>query len=145
MAKKKIVEFELELEAFLLGIATYERIYKTAWKFNHLLDLDFERLSDHEVVDMKKQSSKSFIVYSYWEADNELQYFLIENKHYGGVLIPELKQFDYILMIEGDLFEKHKKILTDKIRKAVFIQTILEVDISKLKFKENLLIDGIHI
>ncbi len=77
--------------------------------------------------------------YLFVDEENHTTYYLIANKDENIFLLPELKTFDYILIIKGavDFFEEEQ--LKDAIKKISEVQIIYPIDVEKLKSKSHLI------
>jgi len=54
-------------------------------------------------------------------------------------LIPELKNLDYFLLVQDETEQLDLSNFMEKLSKNSLVQSIVRIDISKLKSKENLL------
>ena len=79
-----------------------------------------------------------FTQFTFIDEENHTTYTLIGNRDESLLLIPELKNFDYLLLIKGaiDFFEEET--LKDNIKTIPIVQIIFEVETEKLKSKHNL-------
>ncbi|MBX2845116.1 MAG: IPExxxVDY family protein [Saprospiraceae bacterium] len=137
--------FKLKLEdtheqiAFALVCA--EKEYRICWEINTILQLQLERVKDHEIKN--KQGEKSqFSLFKYINEDDLLDYFLLRNKTGGNILIPEFKLADYILIIEGEIWQVDVDKLKNELLTINSIQTVLTINSNQLKSKQNLIIDA---
>lgn len=79
-----------------------------------------------------------FTQFTFIDEENHTTYTLIGNRDESQLLIPELKNFDYLLLIKGaiDFFEEET--LKENIKTIPIVQIIFEVETEKLKSKHNL-------
>lgn len=79
-----------------------------------------------------------FAQFTFIDEENHITYTLIGNRDESQLLIPELKNFDYLLLIKGaiDFFEEET--LKEDIKTIPTVQIIFEVETEKLKSKHNL-------
>lgn len=54
-------------------------------------------------------------------------------------LIPELRYVDYFLLIQDHTFQLSIHTFANQLVKNIFVQNVIQLDIAKLKSKENLL------
>lgn len=155
----EIDEFE-DSNFTLISVHTSLLDYKLAYLLNKNLNTCFKRLKDPLVVEDKTQNA----IFSAFKYDDEAQFvswYLIENKYHGvsniaienglfgtinetvnrtSYLIPEKKQTDFLVKIEGDFdpYLVHKTI--QSINKMEQVMTSYEIDIATLKSKDFLII-----
>lgn len=95
-----------------------------------------------EDIELEFIDNNIFISNFSFETGNSI-FRLIKNKNLVGdslvYLLPEMKEFDYLIMLEGqgDSFLAEEIINTLKTQSD--IQYITQVDVTKLKSKENLI------
>ena len=65
---------------------------------------------------------------------------LIQNKNAGNILIPELKNFDFLFLLNGEEEYFEEKEFTDLLAKIPGVQSAIQMDVNTLKSKHNLLI-----
>jgi len=107
------LDFEIDFEFELIGIASALPGYKVAWHLNRALEISMYRVDDH-VIDIKEVSkngelsfeensfaSRRYSRYSYELPHEDLHYKLISFKSQGQLLSNEIKGYDYVLKIES--------------------------------------------
>jgi hypothetical protein len=93
---------------------------------------------DHEVW-LSKNQSLFFTKYSYISSIEETEFYLLGNKGInGGVLIPEARATDFFLLVRGFIDEEDFLFLMNAINQIEEVLVATEIDIEKLKSKENL-------
>ena len=135
---KLIVDYDYDFS--LIGMISPVREFKIAWLLNQVLKI---HLVKNEDIELEFIDNNIFISnFSHTTGSSILR--LIKNKTLIGenqmiYLLPEMKEFDYLIMIsgEGDSFDPDKLVETVKDIKGVQYATL--VDITKLKSKENLI------
>lgn len=135
---KLLVQYEYDFELF--GISSTARDYKLAWLLNQALNIHIVKVEDLE-IDYHNQDK---VITSHFLFETEYTSLrLIRNKSFGEdkkpLLIPELPNFDYFVLIQdqGHVFNIPK--ILDRLRKLELIQYIQPIEIDKLKSKENLI------
>lgn len=141
MKKLKLTN-DIQYDFSLIGITCTLKEFRLAWKLNKLLEIQLNKEKDIEIEFLKNQN---LVISNYvFETENS-QIRLLKNRStddfttQSAYLLPELKEFDYFIMIKG--FED--TISLDTLKKR--IATIPEVhysktfDIDNLKSKENLI------
>lgn len=135
--KKFELEVEYQYDFLLYGIVSIEKSHRLVWYINHIYPYQFLRMDDYG-LDLNGKSL-SFSRYLFTDEENHLTYCLLANKDDNNYLIPELKNFDYLVTVKGalDFFDEEgfKNALNEL--SAIQLAYVLEAD--KLKSKENLL------
>lgn len=137
--KKNKLEIEYEFDFTLYALSCAEREYKLAWYLNEFLKVNFKKEEDiiFEFVNNSKMWVSNYIFeveYGIWT--------LLNNKAVESInttkpfLIPELKDFNFLLKLEGTFDEA---VIEDVLRKIPIIMLHKRVNINELKTKENLL------
>ena len=121
----------------LYGIVSQEKPHRLAWLLNKIHPYKFVRIDDYELeINSKPNAFAQFI---FDDEENHTQHVILSNKDESSFLIPELRNFDYLLLIKGaiDFFEDET--LKNNIKTIPSIQIIFEVETDKLKSKQNLI------
>lgn len=154
----EIDEFE-DLSYTLISVHTGVEDYKLAYLLNTKLGAFF--IKSRDCLDIERGGQKAaFSVFNYEDEKQFSNWHLISNKYHGksstpienglfgtinqtvnktSYLIPEKKQTDYLIKIEGDFdsFQVHEIIKSIKEIKQVV--TSYEIDITTLKSKDFLI------
>lgn len=135
---KIILKYELDLDFILIAVTSSLRDYQLCFHINRSTGLDFSKKEDHEVW-INNNTSHFFTKYSYISSTEETEFYLIGNKGFdGGLLIPEMKLTDYFILIKEFIDEEDLRILLEGINRIEGIVVATEIDVEKLKSKENL-------
>lgn len=135
---KIILKYELDLDFILIAVTCPLRDYQLCFHINRATGIDLAKRVDHEVW-INNNTSYYFTKYSYISSTEETEFYLIGNKGFdGGFLLPEMKVADYFILIKEFIDEEDLKILLDSINKIGEIVVATEIDVEKLKSKENL-------
>ena len=140
--KKRRLEAEVEYDFALYGILSALKEYKLAWHLNSELNIQLDKEKDIEIDFLKSQN----LVISNFLYETEHSIIrLLKNKSVdqfeenSAFLIPELKRFDYLVLVQGfeDTFSsKQLKAIFTSIPNVQFVQTFIPSD---LKSRENLI------
>ena len=136
---KLIVEHLYEFE--LLGFVAPVKDYKIAWIVNTCLDLKLAKIEDYE-LEFINGSKLCVSQYKFEKENGFIQ--LLKNKSFihdtnSLYLIPELKIFDYFLLVQDFTSEVDINDYIDRLSSNALIQNVVKLDIDKIKSKENLL------
>jgi len=139
--KKAKLQIEPTFDFELLGIVSPIREYRMAWLVNQELELNLVKVDDLELEFLNSEKLES------------AQYFLslphgfiqlLKNKALNSAqqlayLVPELKNLDYFLLVQDETEQLDLSNFMEKLSRNPLVQSIVRIDISKLKSKENLL------
>lgn len=140
MKKTKLfVEHQYDFD--LLGLVATVKDYKMAWLINNSLGTKLVKTEDFE-LDLMNQATLKISKYFQEKEHGFIQ--LLKNRSYAEgsnshYLIPELKVMDYFLLLQDYTFEMDLNYYIENLSKNQFIQSVVKLDISKLKSKDNLL------
>ncbi len=137
MAPKKKLLVQSDFDFFLFGISCGEKPYRLCWALNNQLRATFSKTKDMEVHEKNQAEQSKFPVFSFRDEEMFTDYRVIINKTENRFLVPEYKQADYLLMIQGSIPFSEKNNILKKVKEVTFIQTAFEIDPKKIKSKEN--------
>ncbi len=140
--KKQKLEAEIDYDFSLLGIISANRDYKLAWLINNLMGIQLDKSTDIEFNFLKSQD---LVISNYSYATENSSIQLLKNKSVDAAdgnaafLIPELKRFDYLILVRG--FEDTFSIqgLKTKLLGIPNVQYAQVFPVESLKSKENLI------
>lgn len=138
MARLKL-EIEYDYEFFLLGISSHAKDYRLCWAINNALTIDMRQDKELLISLRKDEAPSAFSLYFYNDVDNFKYYFLVSNKSSSGILIPELKQMDYFLLIRNNLNPDEKQKIATTVKNINLVLATLQIDPGGLKSKQNLI------
>ncbi len=139
--KKSKLHVETTFDFDLLGLVAPLKDYKMAWLINHSLGLNLKKTGDYQMEFLRQPD----LIISQFILEKEHGYVqLLRNKSYpvGGhsrYLVPELRSMDYFLVCQDFTYEVDLNTYIDCLSGVSGIQSIVKIDINKLKSKENLL------
>ncbi|MGB0521548.1 MAG: IPExxxVDY family protein [Flammeovirgaceae bacterium] len=140
MALKLDITYEFNFD--LIGIVCPERSFKLAWQLNQLLGIDLTRQEDIELAYLEGSILK--IANFQYHTENDM-YQLLKNKAHWSLhstkpfLLPELKEYDYFLMIDNVTQMIDVERIKDSLSQLTMIQYCLSIDLEQVKDRENLL------
>lgn len=137
MTPKKKLSVHNDFDFFLFGISCGEKPYRLCWALNNQLRATFAKSKDMEVQEKTQTELSKFPVFSFRDEEMFTDYRVIINKTDNKFLVPEYKQADYLLMIQGSIPFSEKSVILKKVKEVAFIQTAFEIDPKKIKSKEN--------
>ena len=151
----QLLTFDLEEDDYsLVGIHSTEEDYRLAFLLNQHLNT---KLTRYKINLDFKDSDAEFPLFEFKDENSYINYYLINNKHkqfvhnqenaglFGGnystisYLIPEKKNIDFFLKIEGCYRESFIKNLINKLNALNQIITSYSIEITTLKSKDHLI------
>ena len=136
MAKKKLL-VENDYDFFLFGICCHEKAYRLCFALNNKLKTAFSKSKDMEVQEKNQKAQLKFPVFSFRNEEMFTDYRIIINKIENKFLVPEFKEADYLLMVQGSMPYSDKSLILKKIKEIAFVQTAFDIEPKKIKSKEN--------
>ncbi|MFN8260316.1 MAG: IPExxxVDY family protein [Chitinophagales bacterium] len=138
MAKKQFIDVAFDF--IIWGINSNIEDYRLCIFLNQHLKWNFKRVHDIEFYSPQIKAVKHFNAYKYKNDADLYTVELIQNKNSGNILIPELKNIDFIFLLNGEEEYFDKETFTDALSKIAGVQSVLPIDVNSLKSKHNLLI-----
>ena len=131
-----IIDFEL------FGLVCNKKEYKLAWHLNNALDISLKKQEDIKI----EYADNTAILISNFAFETDYLFFeLLQNKLIGSgnlknqLLMPELKQFDYLLKFKDETDEITSESVNTIIKDIPIIEYAMRLNFETLKSKENLL------
>jgi hypothetical protein len=142
MARKFLRDTDSEPVFYtLIGISCHLKDYRLSYLLNKKLEAVFSKQQDLVITLQDKTEPATFSFYHFQDDEQFNVYLLIANRSEEYVLLPEFRQLDFLLMVEGE-FKKSRK---DQLLKAVSsIPNVLkahEINITTIRNYRNLLSD----
>mgnify|MGYP006928171136 CR=1 FL=1 len=131
------LDAEYDYDFLLLAISCYEKDYRMCWLINKALGIEMSREEDLEKKQREEESFHS--VFSASVDDDTIQFTLIRNRTEHGVLLPELRQVDYLLRIDGSM--ETASDIAECLRAIPQVVGVYEVDPMELNDKAHLVIE----
>lgn len=136
---KYTLEDDYDYDFRLVGISCHAKDYRLCWCLNRFLNLGFIKdNNDLEIVGDGLFEGSKHSMFSYYDEEDQNEYFLIANRDSQGFLLPEQKQADFVLLIKESL-PLDLDGFVKELRSLDLILTSFEIDVEKLKSKENLI------
>ena len=127
-----------EADYCLFAIASSVRDYRLCWHLNKALRINMAREDDIDMLYKQKGRQAQFSCFIFDDFDNQLVYALLQNRSAGRHLLPELKQFDFLLKIEGLLLYNEEANTQQQLKSIPVIQMALKQPADTLKNPQNL-------
>lgn len=139
--KKAKLFIEPTFDFNLLGIVSPVKDYKLAWLINRTLQINLTR-SEDLLIEFLSNPNLEISQFFLSLPHGFIQ--LLKNKSLNSsqqlaYLIPELRNMDYFLLIQDETGQIDLEVYLKKLADNPSIQSVVKLDVSKLKSKENLL------
>jgi len=135
---KITLKYEIDLNFLLIAISSPLKDYRLCYYINKFTPLNLSKSDDHETWSTENDSYY-FTKYSYISQLEGTEYYIISNKGVdSGYLLPELRQYDYFLIIKEFIDDLDLKALYKALNTIPDIIVATEIDPYKLKSRENL-------
>jgi hypothetical protein len=137
---KKVLKFEIDLDFALIAITTPLKDYRICYFINKQLNFNLKKITDL-AVDIYQGNTEPVYFSNYhfqWEA-TETDFFFIANRGSDGLLIPEMREVDYFLLIKNFIDETDLNAIVSGLNRITEILAAVKIDPKKIKSRENLL------
>jgi hypothetical protein len=101
--KKEILQITQNIDFLVLGIVSALPPVKFAWQLNHTGIFNFWRTEDLNLANHNPQFPTEITRFESIDEENHLNWVLLYNKVDIGLLLKELKPFDYLLLVNGGI------------------------------------------
>jgi len=98
-------------------------------------------MEDLKISLSNKKEPAEFSLYHYYDEDYFNNYYLIANRSQEFVLLPEIKQVDFLMIVEGEFKKAQKDRVIKCIRSIPNVLTAYEIKFAEIKNHETLLND----
>lgn len=132
---------EFFADAALIGLVCTLPVSRLCWLLNKRFDISFTRQPDMDICLQKSPAKQHyFSIYAYNIPLSETRYLLYKLKSSTEALLPELKQLDYLWMIQSSCAETEAAAFTTLLRDMPEIQLAQTITPDRLKNISHLLL-----
>lgn len=135
---KTYLKLSLDLDFVLIAVTASLKDYVLCHKINTNLGFEFSKIDDHEVYFNTDEPPLAFSKYYFFVEEGELEYYLVSNRHSDGFLVPEMNKVDFFIVIHQFIDKEDLNFTLSMLNKIPDIQVAAQIDVRKLKSKENL-------
>ena len=122
-----------ETDFLLFGISSQSKDYRLVWILNKNLGLNLKRAEDIIPDELSR-----FALFSYEDTESRLKYFLSAVKNDGKLFMKELKQMDYLFIIEGNVESVDSNNLLAQIKQSETVLAVYPLNPEIIKTKQHL-------
>lgn len=137
---KTYLKLSLDLDFVLIAITASLKDYVLCHQINTRLNLNFEKVEDHEVFFNLDEPPRAFSKYYFYAEQGDNDFFILSNRNGEGFLIPEMNKVDYFMIIQSYIDKDDLNYIISGLNKLADIQVAAQIDPLKLKSNENLVI-----
>ena len=130
----------IEEDFCLLGVVADEPDYKFCWMINQELELNFEKIDDLELYHPKLNEDQQFTIFIFDDEDTIATYRIIKNRSDNGYFMDELKNLDFLVHIQGEIYEDQISAFMQSVNTLPSVRMCVPVDLTRLRNKERLLL-----
>ena len=117
----------------LLGISCHENDYRLVWAINSQLNMQFVRIDNLVVHHQKLMSDLEFSRFAFPDEGRYLTYELISNRCPDGFLFPEIKNFDFLIKITGEIASSELQDFSRKMKAIDIVSAVFILQPGKLR------------
>jgi hypothetical protein len=134
------VDYDYDFELF--GLVSSSKEHKLAWALNKCFHI---RLIKQQDLNFDFFNKGRLVISNYLHLTDHSTFRLLRNKSVDlstlkkPFLVPDIKEYDYIIQITGALSSFYQQELTSRFKLVPLIQYVKQFDPNSLKFKENLM------
>lgn len=122
----------------LIGLSSDESDYRLVWLINEEAGTGFIRMEDLTLYHKKLDSEQAFPLFQYYDDDSLLTYRLIGNRCENGFFLEEVKNLDFLILIQGEVFPDEMERFLEKIGRVTSVRMCVPVDLNRLRSTERL-------
>lgn len=142
MAKRLFLEVHAGSGYYtLLGLSTQLKDYRLSFLLNKLPGFRFSRFDDLLIPVPDEEQPVPFSVYTSSDEEHFNTYTLLSNRSSDHVLVPSVRQADFLLMVEGPFKKQQKDDLLKALRTVPNMLLAAEINPSSVKQFESLISD----
>ncbi len=140
--KTLLLDIAYDYDFDLYGVVSSSKEYKLAWALNKVLGL---RLTKQQDLCYELSGRQRLLISNFEQSTDHSTIRLLRNKAAGlctldkPYLLPEIKEYDYILHITGALQQLSPRELMQQLTRLPLVQYVKQFDPIKLKYKEYLI------
>ncbi len=159
---KHILKLEDDYDFVLIGISSHEKEYRICWALNNKFNFELKKIDSLEIKGKKQETAFFFPLFKYENQEEFIEYFVLANlsesksveaknntlfkgnanemqSSENEFLIPEYKNMNYFFIIKGEVNADEVEETIRKIKEIDIVQTAVNIDVSQLKSKQNLI------
>ncbi|MFH1121275.1 MAG: IPExxxVDY family protein [Bacteroidota bacterium] len=142
MAKRKLIsEPTFFPDLTIIGINCQLKDYRLAFFLNRDIHLTLVKIKDLPVFFEKEEVLIEFPLYSCYDAERRINYYLTGNNNAGNKMVTAYKQADFLLMSKGPIDKERSMSVISGIRKINGVQMVFLLENEKIKNLDGIMSD----
>jgi hypothetical protein len=161
---KYVLEADFDYDFSLLAISAHVPDYKMCIEINRLLNIDLIRDTPVDLSEKEMSAPLLFSCFTFQDEDEQCDYTLLSNtssnsvaasnrlvsppslfdnqesQHIRRLLVPELPQCNFFLILYADNHAQKAYQIQNKIKTATFVLSVQTIDVKNLASKKNLIV-----
>lgn len=130
MAKKSYLEGNFSEGYSLFGIVCGLPDFRATHFLNQYGNLNLKKYNDFSLL---QQPKTGFSWYAFSNEEMRRDYYLIQNKNRTKILMPALRNFDYLLLMFGNFTTPYLEEFLTALRKTPHVAAVFKQDLNSLK------------
>ncbi len=131
--KKEVLQITQDIDFMVFGIVSMLPPIKFAWHLNKTGIFNFWRTEDLNLANHNPQFPTEITRFESIDEENHLNWVLLYNKVDIGLLLKELKPFDYLLLVNGGLEFLNNTHIQQTVRNIKQVISVNLIDSKKIK------------
>ncbi|NTV83921.1 MAG: IPExxxVDY family protein [Bacteroidales bacterium] len=133
--RKKTLKLKVneDIHFRLIGISSHENDYRLVWAINNKLGFQFTRTESLFIHRAALKTDLEFSRFTYIDEDRRLTYSWISNRCPDGFLFVEIRNFDFLVKITGEIREDETKEFVKKLKTVDVVSASFILEPEKLK------------
>ena len=136
--KKHKLEVSMAEDFCLLGMVSDEPDYRLCWMINQQLGMSFEKTDDLTIQHRKFKKEQLFSMFVFEDEEAMVTYRIIKNRAEVGYFLDELKNLDYLIHIQGEIFPDQLSSFVHAANAIEAVRMCVPVNLQKIKNTERL-------
>jgi len=130
----------IEEDFCLLGVVSDDPDYKLCWRINQACESNFEKLDDLKLFHRKLKDDQLFSIFTFEDEEAMVTYRIIKNRSDTGYYLDELKNIDFLVHIQGEIYEEGIGFFMQSVSKLSSVRMCVPVDLARIRNRERLLL-----
>ncbi|MEX0987270.1 MAG: IPExxxVDY family protein [Bacteroidales bacterium] len=136
--KKHKLSVSIDENYCLLGIVSDEPDYKLCWMINQQMNTAFVKTEDLILFNKRLNEEESVSLFLYDDEKKMVTYRIIGNRTPSGYFLPDLKNIDYVLHMQGEIIPDDINKVIRNINRLEKVRMCVPVDLQKIRDREKL-------
>lgn len=136
--KKHKLSVSIDEDFCLLGIVSDEPDYKLCWLVNQQAGMSFSRVDDMKIFSKKLNEEQQVSLFLHDDEKRMLTFRMIVNRTSAGYFLPELKNIDYFMHIQGEIIPDDIEELIRTVNQIPAVRMCVPVDLQKVRERDKL-------